>query len=202
MPSKSFQNQKWVQAVPHGLLPTGLALIAAYAMLAMPALTGVWQPHQTSPFGVIFASLLLGITLAILSAIDLYWQRLPDLLTLPLMAAGLVLCVALQWDDVWMRIAAATLAYFAIYTIAMIYERLRNRPGLGLGDAKLFAAAGAWLGIAGLPAVLLLATGSALFWVVIAALAGKPMTAATRIPLGPFLAFGFWIVWLYGPLDV
>ena len=201
MPSRFYQNQPWAQTVPSSMRRVGLALAVAYAVPALPVLTGIWPPHSSPPYSIILASLLLAVTLAMLSTIDLYWQRLPDILTLPLTAAGLVLCAVLQWDDVWARCAAAILAYLLMYTIAAIYERLRNRPGLGLGDAKLFAAAGAWLGIAGLPAVLLLATGSALCWVVIAALAGKPMTSATRIPLGPFLAFGFWIVWLYGPLD-
>ena len=86
-------------------------------------------------------------------------------------------------------------------SFATVYERLRSRPGLGLGDAKLLAAAGAWLGLEALPSVLLVATGTALFCVGMAVLLGKRITATSRIPFGPFLATAFWIVWLYGPMD-
>ena len=80
----------------------------------------------------------------------------------------------------------------------MLYSRLRGRDGLGLGDAKLFAASGAWLGLEGLPAVLLVACGAAIVALLVDGLAIAGLSATTRIPFGPFLAFGTWIVWLYG----
>jgi leader peptidase (prepilin peptidase)/N-methyltransferase len=76
---------------------------------------------------------------------------------------------------------------------------LRHRAGLGLGDAKLFAAAGAWLGPAGLPSVLVWACGAALIAVAIHSIRGQTLSRTSRIAFGPFLAFGFWIVWLFGP---
>jgi leader peptidase (prepilin peptidase) / N-methyltransferase len=86
-----------------------------------------------------------------LSVIDVNSQRLPDRLTLPLTAAGLLLSILFQWGNPAMRLAAAVVGYALMYAIALGYERLRQRPRLGLGDAKLFAAAGAWLGFDGLP---------------------------------------------------
>ena len=80
----------------------------------------------------------------------------------------------------------------------MLYSRVRGRDGLGLGDAKLFAASGAWLGLEGLPAVLLVACGAAIVALLVMAWRSQALSATTRIPFGPFLAFGTWIVWLYG----
>ena len=71
---------------------------------------------------------------------------------------------------------------------------------MGLGDAKLLAASGAWLGAGALPTVLLWATGSALVCVLVASRRNPALTGASRLPFGPFLAFGIWLVWLYGPL--
>ncbi len=172
------------------------AFIAFYLALAAPAL------FDSAPSrGILVASLVLMSALVALSTIDLYHHRLPDLLTLPLVLAGLTFSVAIRNDDALERSIAAVLGYAVLFAVAEVYERLRHRPGLGLGDAKLFAGAGAWVGLAGLPAVLLLAAGAALSAVLLAALFGKQATLSTRIPFGPFLAFGIWIVWLYGPMD-
>jgi prepilin signal peptidase PulO-like enzyme (type II secretory pathway) len=48
--------------------------------------------------------------------------------------------------------------------------------------------------------VLLWATGSALMCVLLAARRNARLTGASHLPFGPFLAFGTWLVWLYGPL--
>jgi leader peptidase (prepilin peptidase)/N-methyltransferase len=67
-------------------------------------------------------------------------------------------------------------------------EAVRNRAGIGLGDAKLFAAAGAWLGLAALPSVMLWTCGVALVAVSAAHLLKRPLDASSRIPFGPFLS--------------
>lgn len=168
---------------------------ALYAACGSPAFAGT--PY---PASVWIASLLLGGFLAILSAIDVEFQRLPNLLTLPLALAGLLLCAYFHWDNVWFRLLAALISYLFLFGVSMLYERIRGRQGLGLGDAKLLAASGAWIGFDGIPAVLFIASMAALCCVLLAHGLGKRLTFATRIPFGPFLAFGTWVVWLYGPL--
>jgi prepilin signal peptidase PulO-like enzyme (type II secretory pathway) len=77
-------------------------------------------------------------------------------------------------------------------------ETVRGRVGLGGGDAKLFAAIGAWIGWPGLPSVLLISGFAGLTY---AFLRGRGrLRPHDRIPFGPALALGGWIVWLYGPL--
>ncbi|MEQ1697432.1 MAG: A24 family peptidase, partial [Hyphomicrobiaceae bacterium] len=68
-----------------------------------------------------------------------------------------------------------------------------------LGDAKLFAAAGAWTGLEGLSTVLLYGSLAALIWTGVCAIRGREVLRTTPLAFGPFLAFGFWWVWLYGP---
>ena len=77
---------------------------------------------------------------------------------------------------------------------------LRGRDGLGEGDAKLLAAAGAWVTWMGLPEVMLVAALTGLAVALAGRLAGQKMEAQTAIPFGPCLAFATWIAWLYGPL--
>jgi leader peptidase (prepilin peptidase) / N-methyltransferase len=167
---------------------------ASYFVVALPVLIAV-RPD----FIHVAITVLLGAALAALSAIDIAWLRLPDALTLPLIATGLVFTVILKWDDPWLRLLAALAGYGVLWAVAGIYERMRQRAGLGLGDAKLYAAAGAWVGLEGLASVLLYGSLTALMWAGFCALRGQAVSRLTRLPFGPFLAFGLWWVWLYGP---
>jgi leader peptidase (prepilin peptidase)/N-methyltransferase len=172
-----------------------IALCILYALLGVAGLAS-----SGAPYTIIALSAALGGVLLVLSVIDLRTYRLPDALTLPLAAAGPPLAWANGWGEPLWHIISAIAGYLLLYGVAQLYAKLRGRAGLGLGDAKLLAAAGSWLGLEGLPTVLLWATSSALLAVLAAALLRHPITASTRIPFGPFLALGFWLVWLFGPL--
>jgi leader peptidase (prepilin peptidase) / N-methyltransferase len=173
-----------------------IALLATlYSVLAVPALA----TSHVVPANIL-ASAILGAVLVTLTVVDLESYRLPDILTLPLIAAGIGLCALLDWDAPVMRLVAAVAGYALLFFVAAVYHRLRGRHGLGLGDAKLFAAAGAWTGLEGLPSVLLVASLAALAAVGLAVATGRDISAQTRIAFGPFLALGFWAVWLYGPM--
>jgi leader peptidase (prepilin peptidase)/N-methyltransferase len=176
-----------------GLILSALAFAGFYLALALPIL---WR--QMPSLGWLFASAALAVTLAALSAVDLRDYRLPDIMTLPLVAAGVLASWWLELASPWWAMASAVIGFALLTGVAMLYSRVRSRDGLGLGDAKLFAASGAWLGLEGLPAVLLVACGAAIVALLVMALRSQALSATTRIPFGPFLAFGTWIVWLYG----
>jgi leader peptidase (prepilin peptidase)/N-methyltransferase len=96
-------------------------------------------------------------------------------------------------------VVAAAIGYTVLWLIAWSYRRLRGQEGLGMGDAKLAAAAGAWLGLAPLPSVLLLASVAGILWIAIASSLSGRAELSKRIPFGVPLAAAVWIVWLYGP---
>src|SRR5262249_28336885 len=123
------------------------------------------------PPGRALLDCVLGWALLALAWIDLRRWLLPDALTLPLIALGLA-AAALDLWDLADRAAAALLGYAAFRAIGWAYERFRGREGLGQGDAKLLGAAGAWLGIAALPQVVLLAAAAALAAAAVLALRG------------------------------
>ena len=140
----------------------------------------------------------LGWTLLTLSWIDCSSLLLPDVLSLPLLLAGLALTWAQQPEALADHCLAAALGYLSFQGLGLAYRRLRGRDGLGGGDSKLIAAAGAWCGLALLPFVVL---GSALAGLLAAlglALAGRTVTSTTRIPFGPCIALAFWLAWLHG----
>lgn len=146
----------------------------------------------------VWAGCVLGWTLLTLAWIDARTMLLPDVLTLPLLAAGLFVTWLDEPADLAEHAAAAALGYAALYGIAWGYRRLRGRDGLGLGDAKLLAALGAWIGAVQLPWVLFLAACLGLAAAGVSSVLGRRMTAATAIPFGPFLALAGWLIWLYG----
>jgi leader peptidase (prepilin peptidase)/N-methyltransferase len=173
-------------------LPLPLAMAACGVVAA-------WTFHVVFGTTAFLLSLCLAWGLLVLAIVDWLDFRLPDLLTLPLVAGGLLAAVVLPAEHVWDHTAAAAIGYTVLWLIAWSYRRLRGQEGLGMGDAKLAAAAGAWLGLAPLPSVLLLASVAGILWIAIASSLSGRAELSKRIPFGVPLAAAVWIVWLYGP---
>jgi leader peptidase (prepilin peptidase)/N-methyltransferase len=151
---------------------------------------------------LLLASCVLGWTLLTLALIDLRAFILPDVLTLPLIPAGLGVILLINPDQLQSHLLAAVLGWLAFTGIALAYGYLRGREGLGAGDAKLLTAGGAWVGLQGLPGIVLIAGVSGLTTALLMRLTGRPLSATTSIPFGAHLALGIWLVWLYGPLII
>lgn len=143
---------------------------------------------------------VFGWWLLALSWIDLRRWLLPDALTLALIVLGLALAAVFARDQLLDRALGAVLGYLGLRAIALIYRALRRREGLGQGDAKLLAAAGAWVGASALPQVIFGAALAALLTVAALRLAGIRFGAHSALPFGPFLALATWLIWLFGPV--
>ncbi|MDH5750657.1 MAG: A24 family peptidase, partial [Rhodospirillales bacterium] len=145
----------------------------------------------------------LGWALLTLSAADARHFMLPDKLTLPLIVAGLAFSYAHAPSFLFHHILGAAIGFTIFYAVSYCYRKIRGREGLGLGDAKLMAGAGAWLGWGGLPSVVLWGGFSALIWAIGRGfVSGNKLTGDTALPFGPFLTLGIWLVWLYGPFTL
>ena len=193
--------------------PAVEALTAAWFVLAMwqPAvlLAGAFQsdnvPDRMVQMTIHQGGLaVLGFLLIGLAFTDWQTHLLPDELTFGGIFAGLLFALtesfflpegthdAALTPEEWFvlrRIAAAVGAWLLLYGIARLYKSIRHRRGMGLGDAKMLAMMGAFLGPA--------ETVFALFaGVLAAALYGVALVMTrrghgqTRIPFGTFLAFG------------
>ena len=153
---------------------------------------------MTGPEIITETALAAGLLAALiaLTVIDLRTHRLPDLITLPLIAAG-VGAAWLMAAPVWLHALGAGVGYLALVGVEKAYERARGRQGLGRGDAKLFAAGGAWCGALALPFILLAASVSALLYVgALKLAAGRAISADDMIAFGPFLAFGIALIFV------
>jgi leader peptidase (prepilin peptidase)/N-methyltransferase len=148
----------------------------------------------------LWADCVLGWTLLALALIDARHMILPDILTLPLVLAGLGFAWFLEPDRIVDHAAGAAIGWLLFWAVSRLYRLLRGRDGLGEGDAKLLAASGAWVTWAGLGPVMLAAALTGLGVALVGWLRGGKATATTAIPFGPPLAFATWLVWLYAPL--
>ena len=87
-------------------------------------------------------------------------------------------------------------AMFAVFfAFRFLYGRLRGVEGMGLGDVKLAAAAGAWLDWPELPIAVNIAALVALAAVLVARLAGREPTLTAKVPFGVFFAPAIWACW-------
>lgn len=147
-------------------------------------------------------ALVLSGLCAALAAWDLRRYLLPDALTLALGVAGLGFAALLEPEALPDRLIGAAAGYAVFDLIARAYRHFRGRDGLGAGDAKLMAAGGAWVGWQGLASVVLVGTMVALAMTLLTAkLAGRDLSASTRVPLGAYLSAGIWITWIMGPIS-
>ncbi|WP_408015288.1 prepilin peptidase [Sandaracinobacteroides hominis] len=163
----------------HPLIELACATAGVLALVALPGPQG-------------FAGALLGSLLVALIALDIRHFWLPDALTLPLLAFGLLLGPS-PFPD---RLLGAAIGSGALLAIALAFRWLRGREGMGMGDIKLMAALGAWLSPAHLPPLLLLAALIGLGMAGVSRLRGRRLDSATRIPFGACLAAAAFPLWL------
>ena len=142
--------------------------------------------------------LLLVWLLIAMSVIDFDTQLLPDNLTLPLMWLGLLYNIqAHSFVSPTDAIIGAAAGYMVLWIIFQAHYFITKRQGMGYGDFKLLAAAGAWLGWQNLPFVLLIAAVTGLL-VAIALIVFRNHDKNQAIPFGPYLAIGFLVILFWG----
>jgi leader peptidase (prepilin peptidase)/N-methyltransferase len=171
-------------ASTHPIMELACLGIAIWSVLAEAEIQSVWL------------GCALGWTLLTLAWIDWRHMLLLDVLTLPLVIAGLCAVLLRDPSAATEHAVAASAGYLSFRAIETGYRRFRGRDGLGQGDAKLMAAAGAWLGLAALPAV---AFTAALFGLVMATTLGFAAHRFPRgsvLPFGPALCAAIWVSWI------
>ena len=161
-------------------------------------LVAIWAVLGEADPALQWLDCALGWTLLTLGWIDFRYMWLPDVLTLPLLLAGLAFTLTVSPADATAHAAGAMVGYLSLRGIAWSYRMIRGREGIGGGDAKLLGAAGAWLGLADLPYVLLIAALLGFAMAACLAVQGRRLHAGMALPFGPCLALAFWLIWMHG----
>ena len=150
----------------------------------------------TPPGPLLASRLLLVCILIALFGIDLEHQILPNSITLPGIAAGLLLSTIAP-PGLRDALIGTVLGGGVLYAIAWGYYLWRREEGLGMGDVKMLAMVGAFLGWKMVLVTLVLSSFSgALIGVALIALQRGNMKLA--LPFGTFLAAGTMAAMLVG----
>lgn len=163
--------------------------------------------------------LWLLVALAVLDA-ENFW--LPDRLILPGIGLGLVLGITRASDMAWFQsgggiaawahaVGAASMDWFlgaaipagVVLTIRLFYQWLRGQEGLGMGDVKLMAMVGGWLGVqAGLLSFAFAVIFGAMAAVVLLAMPATRKDGEAwrqkKLPLGTFICIGATVSTFWG----
>ena len=180
------------ERVAHPWRPAVLAVVSAAVLGAFAARIG--------DDVVLAAYSILGLSLVVMSAVDIEYKIIPNRLVYPTLAVMVPLfVVASAVDDRWGSLARAAIAGAAAFT-AFLVVHLAVPRGMGFGDVRLAGLLGfatGWLGLGhafvGFFAAFVL---GALVGSVAMAVSGAGRK--TRIPFGPFLAAGAVLTVLWG----
>jgi len=138
---------------------------------------------------------LLVASLVTISMIDLDHQIIPDVISLPGIPIGFLCAFLLPWVSWQSSLLGILLGGGILLAIALGYEWLTKQEGMGLGDVKLLAMLGAFLGAPAILPIIFLAS-------IMGTLVGVPLMLIKRagrklaIPFGPFLA-GAALIYLF-----
>jgi len=142
----------------------------------------------------------LAVTMVAIAAVDAREFIIPDGLVLAGVLLGLTDAALADPQQPAAAMAQAALRALVLAVIFFLfraaYRRWRGREGIGLGDVKLAAVGGAWLGWGAAGLAIDIAALSALAAVLIGACRGRRITGTMRIPFGLFFAPAIWIAWL------
>jgi len=154
-------------------------------------------------FGISIDTLLLVILsmfLLVIFFIDLKHYIIPNELTFPLMGIGFLksfdpnLNTAI-FPNFVNSLIGGVLGYSLIWSIIFFYKQIRNKEGMGLGDAKLLAVTGFWFGWISVPFVIFSSSIIALISVM-PSLMTKKIKMTSQIPFGPYIVLAT-VVYFY-----
>ena len=165
------------------------------------AMTGILFVGALEAFGLTWhaaAAAAFGSALIALAGIDLEHFLLPDAITLPGIAVGLLISLFADWIHWREALLGAALGGGGLWLLAQLWVLLRHEEGMGLGDVKMLAMVGAFLGWQGVIVTVFL--GSLAGAVVgLSLIAAGRLDLGSRLPFGVFLAGGAMVALFAGP---
>ena len=138
--------------------------------------------------------LILSVFFIIIFFIDLKHYIIPNELTFPLMVIGFLKSFDPNLNKAIFpnyinSLIGGLIGYLIIWFIIFVYKKIRNKEGMGLGDAKLLAVVGFWFGWLSIPFTIFISSLVALIFVIPSVL-NKSRNMTSQIPFGPYIIIG------------
>lgn len=134
--------------------------------------------------------------LVALSVIDLRTYLLPDKLVLPFFLTGIIfhICTSFYYAPIEDMLIGALVGGGFLYAVRFAANSYYKKDSLGLGDVKLLAAAGAWLGPQDVLLAIIIGSFAGVLHGLALAVQRKTKDLATlNLPAGPGFAAGILI---------
>jgi leader peptidase (prepilin peptidase)/N-methyltransferase len=147
-----------------------------------------WGDALQMALGLVLVTFLVPI-----AVIDLDLKIIPNKLTAPAAVLALALGAALEPSYLPEQLAAGAGALVFFLLPALIHQK-----GMGMGDVKLVAVLGLYLGRAVAPAIFIALILGVVAGVAIMAAKGASEGRRTKVPFGPFLAAGAIVAFFVG----
>jgi leader peptidase (prepilin peptidase)/N-methyltransferase len=127
--------------------------------------------------------------LIVITFIDFEHKIIPDVISIPGILYGLIIALVLQRVSFIDSLLGGLLGGGSLLLVAGVYYLLTKQEGMGLGDVKLLAMMGAFLGWQSILFIIMIGsiTGAVIG---IAAMVIKKKGRRYAIPFGPFLSLG------------
>ncbi len=172
-------------------IPARYPLVEALGAMLLPAVVLTTPLLWLAAANALFALALLAVLF-----IDYDHRIIPDEITLPGAGLGL-LCAWLGPRPLPDALWGIVLGGGGLLAVALLYQLVARREGMGLGDVKLMAMVGAFCGWRG--ALVTIILGSLIGSVIgLMLIAGRRGTRQTQLPFGSFLAPAAWVALLVG----
>ncbi len=155
-------------------------------------LTGLFAMGIFLKFGLTVEAFIYFVFIAVLlviTFIDIDYQIIPDLISLPGIAIFFVGSLAIPGISIMDAVIGILAGGGILFVVAEVYWRLTGKEGMGGGDVKLLAMIGALIGWQGVLFTIFAASATGtIIGIITMLIQGKNLKLA--IPFGPFLSFG------------
>ena len=184
--------------------PAVEVLTSAVAIGATIRFAGLEETTSLVALGATVVYFAFLASLIVISFIDIDHMIIPDRISLPMIPIGIIATTAFSVAGVAvttpiMSVLGAVIGYGIIWIIRWVGTRALGQEAMGLGDAKLMAMAGAWLGPwPSILLVLLIASFSGAIHGIGYSILRRTSLRGVEMPFGPWLCLGIAMALLLG----
>ncbi len=175
----------------------------SYQYPVVELITGISSLLLFMKFGMNYQYLLYLLfvsSLITISFIDINLKIIPDRISLPGIVSGFFASFVLKDITPLDSLLGVFLGGGVFYIVAVTYERLTGKTGMGGGDIKFISMICAWMGWkAVFPVIMISSLSAATIGSVFILLSGKGR--GVKIPFGPFLSVGA-VIYLFSGQEI
>jgi len=137
-------------------------------------------------------------SLVVITFIDLDYQIIPNIISLPGIIFGFIASFLLPGVSIQDSLLGIAFGGGVFYLVAYLFVKIRGIDGMGMGDVKLLAMLGAFLGLKGVLFIIFVSSVIGTLSGVLVMIQSRSFTLQQKIPFGPFLSIAAMLYVFWG----